>query len=83
MSLFASLDKGQQDYRESEIAISEIGSGLSFPYFPTHYLPQIDVVHLESNKSGISFLSLEQRESFGIFIASILITSTIILIINL
>ncbi|WP_299534725.1 polysaccharide biosynthesis/export family protein [Ulvibacterium sp.] len=47
---------------------------------PVYYLTQNDVVYVEPNKSGISATSLDQRTTIAISIASILITSTIILI---
>ncbi|WP_343486589.1 polysaccharide biosynthesis/export family protein [Allomuricauda sp. d1] len=50
---------------------------------PVYYLTQNDVVYVEPNKSGISSSSLDQRASIAISIASILITSTIILITRL
>lgn len=47
---------------------------------PVYYLTQNDVVYVEPNKSGITASSLDQRASIAISIASVLITSTVILI---
>tara|TARA_R110002124_G_scaffold266436_1_gene433334 strand:+ start:6327 stop:7103 length:777 start_codon:yes stop_codon:yes gene_type:complete len=47
---------------------------------PVFYLTQNDVVYVEPNKSGITASSLDQRASIAISIASVLITSTVILI---
>ena len=47
---------------------------------PVYYLTQNDVVYVEPNKSGITSSSLDQRASIAISIASVLITSTVILI---
>tara|TARA_R110002049_G_scaffold87533_3_gene221958 strand:- start:11487 stop:12173 length:687 start_codon:yes stop_codon:yes gene_type:complete len=47
---------------------------------PVYYLTQNDVVYIEPNKSAISDSSLDSRTSTAISIASILITTTIILL---
>ena len=47
---------------------------------PVYYLTQNDVVYVEPNRSGITASSLDQRASIAISIASVLITSTVILI---
>lgn len=47
---------------------------------PVYYLTQNDVVYVEPNKSAITASSLDNRASFAISIASILITSTVILL---
>lgn len=47
---------------------------------PVFYLTQNDVIYVEPNQSGISASSLDNRATIAISIASILITSTIILI---
>ena len=47
---------------------------------PVYYLTQNDVVYVEPNKSAITSSSLDNRATIAISIASILITSTVILI---
>ncbi|WP_298998279.1 polysaccharide biosynthesis/export family protein [Flagellimonas sp. S174] len=47
---------------------------------PVYYLTQNDVVYVEPNKSGKTESSLDQRASIAISIASIIITSTVILL---
>ncbi|EAR01104.1 polysaccharide export protein, BexD/CtrA/VexA family [Maribacter sp. HTCC2170] len=47
---------------------------------PVYYLTQNDVVYVEPNQSAVSSSSLDNRATIAISIASILITSTIILI---
>lgn len=47
---------------------------------PVYYLTQNDVVYIEPNKSAITASSLDNRASIAVTIASILITSTVILI---
>jgi len=47
---------------------------------PVFYLTQNDVVYVEPNKSGIKETSLDGRASIYLSIASVLITSTVILI---
>ncbi len=47
---------------------------------PQYYLTQNDVVYVEPNKSAITSSSLDNRATIAISIASILITSTVILI---
>ena len=47
---------------------------------PVYYLTQNDVVYVEPNKSGITASSLDNRATIAISIASILITSTVILL---
>ena len=47
---------------------------------PVYYLTQNDVVYVEPNKSAISASSLDSRTSTAISVASILITSAIILL---
>lgn len=47
---------------------------------PAFYLTQNDVVYVEPNKSGIKETSLDGRASIYLSIASVLITSTVILI---
>jgi len=47
---------------------------------PVYYLTQNDVVYVEPNKSGITASSLDNRATIAISIASILITSTVIVL---
>lgn len=47
---------------------------------PVYYLTQNDVVYVEPNKSGIKETSLDARASIAVSIASLLITSTVLLI---
>ena len=47
---------------------------------PVYYLTQNDVVYVEPNKSAITASSLDNRASIAISIASLLITSTVILL---
>lgn len=47
---------------------------------PVYYLTQNDVVYVEPNQSAVTSSALDNRAGIGISIASILITSTIILI---
>lgn len=47
---------------------------------PVYYLTQNDVVYVEPNKSLISSASLDNRSSIALSIASILITTTVVLI---
>jgi len=47
---------------------------------PVYYLTQNDVVYVEPNKSGIKETSLDARASIYVSIATVLITSTILLI---
>lgn len=47
---------------------------------PVYYLTQNDVVYVEPNKSAVASSALDSRTTIGISIASLLITSTIILI---
>ena len=47
---------------------------------PVYYLTQNDVVYVEPNNSAITASSLDNRATIAISIASILITSTIILL---
>jgi polysaccharide export outer membrane protein len=47
---------------------------------PVYYLTQNDVVYAEPNRSGITASSLDQRASIAISIASMLITSTVLLL---
>ena len=47
---------------------------------PIYYLTQNDVVYVEPNKSGITASSLDNRATIAISIASILITSTVIIL---
>jgi len=47
---------------------------------PAFYLTQNDVVYVEPNKSAITSASLDSRATIAISIASLLITSTIILV---
>lgn len=49
---------------------------------PVYYLTQNDVVYVEPNQSAITSSSLDSRATIAVSIASILITSTIILINN-
>lgn len=49
---------------------------------PAYYLTQNDVVYVEPNKSRIASSSLDNRASIGISLASIVITSAIIIIVN-
>ena len=47
---------------------------------PGYYLTQNDVVYVEPNKSGIKETSLDQRAGIYVSIASVLITSTVLLL---
>ncbi|MFS4455765.1 polysaccharide biosynthesis/export family protein [Maribacter sp. 2304DJ31-5] len=47
---------------------------------PIYYLTQNDVVYVEPNQSGITASSLDNRATIAISIASILITSTVLLL---
>lgn len=47
---------------------------------PVYYLTQNDVVYVEPNKSAITSSSLDNRASIAVSIASVLITSTVLLI---
>lgn len=47
---------------------------------PVYYLTQNDVVYVEPNRSGITASSLDQRASIAISIASMLITSTVLIL---
>jgi len=47
---------------------------------PVYYLTQNDVVYVEPNQSAITSSSLDNRATIGISIASILITSSVILL---
>ena len=47
---------------------------------PVYYLTQNDVVYVEPNKSGIKETSLDARAPIYVSIASVLITSTVVLI---
>ena len=47
---------------------------------PVYYLTQNDVVYVEPNKSAITASSLDNRATIALSIASILITSTVILL---
>jgi|TARA_R110000744_G_scaffold102063_7_gene196416 polysaccharide export outer membrane protein len=47
---------------------------------PVYYLTQNDVVYVEPNKSGIKETSLDARASIYVSIASVLITSTVLLL---
>lgn len=47
---------------------------------PVYYLTQNDVVYVEPNKSAITSSSLDNRATIAISIASILVTSTVILL---
>jgi polysaccharide export outer membrane protein len=47
---------------------------------PVYYLTQNDVVYVEPNKSAITSSSLDNRATIAVSIASILLTSTVILI---
>lgn len=47
---------------------------------PVYYLTQNDVVYVEPNKSGKTESSLDQRATIAISIASVLITSTVLLL---
>ncbi|MEX0275486.1 MAG: polysaccharide biosynthesis/export family protein [Flavobacteriaceae bacterium] len=47
---------------------------------PVYYLTQNDVVYVEPNTSAVSSSSLDSRATIGISIASLLITSTIIIL---
>lgn len=47
---------------------------------PVFYLTQNDVVYVEPNKSGLSQSSLDQRSTILVSIASVLITSTVIIL---
>lgn len=47
---------------------------------PVYYLTQNDVVYVEPNRSGITASSLDNRATIAISIASILITSTVLIL---
>ena len=47
---------------------------------PVYYLTQNDVVYVEPNQSAVSTSSLDSRATIAISIASLLITSTIIIL---
>ncbi|WP_421802924.1 polysaccharide biosynthesis/export family protein [Flagellimonas sp.] len=47
---------------------------------PVYYLTQNDVVYVEPNKSGIKETSLDARSTIYVSIASVLITSTVLLL---
>lgn len=47
---------------------------------PDYYLTQNDVIYVEPNKSAISSSSIDSRTTIAVSIASVLITSTILLI---
>jgi polysaccharide export outer membrane protein len=47
---------------------------------PVYYLTQNDVVYVEPNQSAVTASSLDNRATIGLSIASILITSTVILL---
>jgi polysaccharide export outer membrane protein len=47
---------------------------------PVYYLTQNDVVYVEPNKSGVSASNLDQRATIAVSIASVLITSTVLLL---
>lgn len=47
---------------------------------PVYYLTQNDVVYVEPNKSGITASSLDNRATIVISIASVLITSTVLIL---
>ncbi|SHG35921.1 polysaccharide biosynthesis/export family protein [Flagellimonas flava] len=47
---------------------------------PVYYLTQNDVVYVEPNKSGIKETSLDQRAGIYVSIASVLITSTVLIL---
>lgn len=47
---------------------------------PVYYLTQNDVVYVEPNKSAVTATSLDNRATIAVSIASILITSTVLLI---
>ncbi|MFK7811536.1 MAG: polysaccharide biosynthesis/export family protein [Maribacter sp.] len=49
---------------------------------PVYYLTQNDVVYVEPNQSAITASSLDNRASIAVSIASVLITSTVILLVN-
>ncbi|MDX1365516.1 polysaccharide biosynthesis/export family protein [Arenibacter latericius] len=49
---------------------------------PVYYLTQNDVVYIEPNKSAIASSSLDMRTNIAVSLASLLITSTILLIRN-
>lgn len=50
---------------------------------PVFYLTQNDVVYVEPNRSGITASSLDNRANIAISIASVLITSTVLIITRL
>lgn len=47
---------------------------------PVYYLTQNDVVYVEPNKSGVSASNLDQRATIAVSIASVLVTSTVLLL---
>ena len=65
---------GAKVYQRLDLTTKEVLSS------PQYYLTQNDVVYVEPNKSAITSSSLDNRATIAISIASILITSTVILI---
>lgn len=49
---------------------------------PVYYLTQNDVVYVEPNQSAITASSLDNRATIAISIASVLITSTVLILVN-
>ncbi|MBU2996754.1 polysaccharide export protein [Cellulophaga baltica] len=49
---------------------------------PVYYLTQNDVIYVEPNKSAITSAQLDNRASIAISIASVLITSTVLILVN-
>ncbi len=49
---------------------------------PVYYLTQNDVVYVEPNQSAITESSLDNRATIAISIASVLITSTVLILVN-
>ncbi|WP_394749388.1 polysaccharide biosynthesis/export family protein [Spongiimicrobium salis] len=65
---------GTKVYTKIDLTDKEILSS------PVYYLTQNDVVYVEPNSSAIASSSLDSRTTIGISIASLLITSTIIVL---
>lgn len=69
--------KGAKTYTRVDLTTKEVMRS------PVYYLTQNDVVYVEPNKSAIVSSSLDNRATIAISIASVLITSTVILLTRL
>ncbi|GAL67072.1 polysaccharide biosynthesis/export family protein [Jejuia pallidilutea] len=69
--------QGTKTYTKVDLTSKELFNS------PVYYLTQNDIVYVEPNKSAISSGFIDSRTSIAISIASILITSTIILVTQL